>query len=54
MDFIRRENSPIATLRAGIASYKDMKARTMRIARGGLRVMVGDPKIWFTSTESLV
>ena len=36
----------------GIASYEDMKARTMRIARGELRAVAGDPKVWFTSTES--
>ena len=29
----------MATLRAGIASYEDMKVRTMRIARGELRVI---------------
>jgi len=42
----------MTTLKVGIASYEDMKARTMRIARGELRVATGDPKIWFTSTES--
>jgi predicted transcriptional regulator len=42
----------MTTLKVGIASYEDMKARTMRIARGELRVMAGDPEIWFTSTES--
>ena len=41
------------TLKVGIASYKDMKARTMAIARGEIRVRLGDPKLWFTSTESL-
>jgi predicted transcriptional regulator len=40
------------TLRIGIASYKDMKARTMAIARGELKQKAGDPKVWFTSTES--
>ena len=39
-------------LRIGIASYKDMKARTMAIARGKLKPKPGDPKVWFTSTES--
>jgi predicted transcriptional regulator len=42
----------MTTLKVGIASYEDMKARTMRIARGELRAAAGDPKIWFTSTES--
>src|ERR1035441_469893 len=40
------------TLRIGIASYEDMKARTMAIARGKLKPKPGDPKVWFTSTES--
>ena|ERR1035438_8113455 len=40
------------TLRIGIASYKDLQARTMAIARGKLKAKPGDPKVWFTSTES--
>jgi hypothetical protein len=40
------------TLKIGIASYKDMKARTMAIAQGKLKPKPGDPKVWFTSTES--
>ncbi|HVA68109.1 MAG TPA: helix-turn-helix domain-containing protein [Candidatus Binataceae bacterium] len=40
------------TLKIGIASYADMKARTMAIARGELRPKAGQPKVWFTSTES--
>lgn len=40
------------SLKIGIASYKDMKVRTMAIARGELRPKVGEPKVWFTSTES--
>jgi predicted transcriptional regulator len=39
------------TLRVGIASYEDMKARTLRIARGE-RPARGAPEVWFTSTES--
>jgi predicted transcriptional regulator len=41
------------TLRVGIASYEDMKARTMSIARGELRPSRNDPSVWFTSLESL-
>jgi len=41
-------------LRVGIASYKDMKARTMAIARRELKPGPGDPRVWFPSTESLV
>jgi predicted transcriptional regulator len=40
------------TLKIAIASYDDMKARTMAIARGDLKPKPGDPKVWFTSTES--
>lgn len=40
------------TLRVGIASYEEMKARTIAIARGELKPAKDDPKIWFTSAES--
>ena len=40
------------TLKVGIASYGDMKTRTMAIAKGELRPKPGDPKVWFTSPES--
>ena len=40
------------TLKVGIASYEDMKARTLAIARGELRPKPNDPKVWFTSPES--
>jgi predicted transcriptional regulator len=39
-------------LKVGIADYDEMKARTMRIARGEEKPAPGDPKVWFTSTES--
>jgi predicted transcriptional regulator len=42
----------MTTLKVGIATYEEMKARTMRIARGKHRVGAGEPRIWFTSTES--
>src|ERR1700674_3828986 len=42
----------MTTLKVGIASYEEMKARTMRIARGEQRVAPSEPKVWFTSTES--
>jgi predicted transcriptional regulator len=35
------------TLKVGIASYTDMKARTMAIARGDLKPRPADPKVWF-------
>ena len=42
------------SLRVGIASYEEMKARTMAIARGTLKPRPDDPKVWFPSAESLV
>lgn len=42
----------MTTLKVGIASYEDMKARTLAIARGERRVARDEPKVWFTSTES--
>ena len=41
------------TLRIGIASMTDMKARMMAVARGELTVGPDEPKLWFTSIESL-
>lgn len=40
------------TLLVGIASYKQMKKRTLEIARGERRVKRNEPKVWFTSVES--
>jgi predicted transcriptional regulator len=40
------------TLKVGIASYEQMKARTLAVPRGKQRVRRGDPRIWFTSMES--
>ena len=40
------------TFKVGIASYEQMKARTLAIARGDLKPKAGDPKVWFTSPES--
>jgi predicted transcriptional regulator len=40
----------MTTLKVGIASYEEMKARTM--ARGERRAAANEPKVWFTSTES--
>ncbi len=43
----------MTTLRVGIASYQQMKQRTIAIARGELKPGPRDPKVWFTSTESM-
>ena len=40
------------TLRVGIATYEEMKARTLAIARGEYRAGAHEPQVWFTSAES--
>jgi predicted transcriptional regulator len=40
------------TLKIGIASYEEMKARTVAIASGEYRPIPGEPKTWFPSVES--
>jgi predicted transcriptional regulator len=40
------------TLRVGISSYEQMKARTLAIARGVYKPEADEPKVWFTSAES--
>ncbi len=40
------------TLRVGIATYDEMKARTLAIARGEYRPRADEPQVWFTSAES--
>src|ERR1700692_4648579 len=42
----------MTTLKVGIANYAEMKARTMAVAHGKRRITSGEPKVWFTSTES--
>ena len=42
----------MTTLKVGIADYEEMKARTLRIARGEGKPAADEPKVWFTSTES--
>lgn len=41
------------TLRIGVLSLADMKARTIAIARGELKLSADEPKLWFTSIDSL-
>ena len=48
-----RTGDPMKVLRIGIAPYEDMKACTMAIARGELKPGPDEPKLWFTSIESL-
>ena len=40
-------------LRIGIASREQQKARTLALARGELKPRENDPKVWFTSIESV-
>jgi predicted transcriptional regulator len=40
------------TLRVGIATYQEMKTRTVAIARGLHKPASDDPKVWFTSAEA--
>jgi len=42
----------VTVLKIGIATYEDMKARTMAIARGEHKPKRGEPKVWFTSMQS--
>jgi predicted transcriptional regulator len=48
----RERSDPMTTLKVGIASYGDMKARTLAVAHGERRIAADEPKVWFTSTES--
>ena len=40
------------TLRVGIATYEEMKARTLAIARGQYKPGANEPRVWFTSADS--
>ena len=40
------------TLRTGLADYRQMKDRTLAIARGDDRPAKEEPTVWFTSIES--
>jgi len=41
------------TMKVGIASYDEFKARTMAIARGEMTPGEDEPKVWFPSAESV-
>jgi predicted transcriptional regulator len=41
------------TLRIGIASRDQLRARTIAVARGEIKPRPDDPKVWFASLESL-
>ena len=46
-------NTQARVLRIGIASREEIVSRTMAIARGEYKAPSDDPKVWFTSIESL-
>lgn len=48
-----RKKRPVANLRIGIMPWALMHRRLLAIARGDLTVRRDDPKIWFSSIESL-
>src|SRR5437763_16989465 len=43
----RARSDPVTTLRIGIASYDEMKGRTLAVARGERRIAPGEPSVWF-------
>jgi predicted transcriptional regulator len=42
----------MTTLKVGIATYEQMKARTVAVARGERKPGRSEPKVWFTSMDS--
>jgi predicted transcriptional regulator len=40
-------------IKIGIASQEKIRERVLAIAKGELKPKASDPKIWFTSVESL-
>ena len=45
--------SHVHILRVGIAPYEEIQERTLSIARGEYKPLPSDPKVWFSSMESL-
>lgn len=43
----------IHILRVGVAPYEAIKERTLAIARGEYKPLPSEPKVWFSSMESL-
>jgi hypothetical protein len=46
-----QKSSRNRSLRIGVASYEEMKARSIAIARGEVTPAPDEPKIWVTSAE---
>src|ERR1700716_500572 len=49
----RRIRTMAEKIKVGIASHDQLRERALQIARGERRRRPGEPKIWFTSLESL-
>jgi hypothetical protein len=49
---LKERGVPMSTLKVGIASYDEMKALTLAIARGQRKLAPQEPRVWFPSTES--
>src|SRR6266498_2490180 len=49
----RRGIKNMKTVKIGIMSQKEIRARTLAIARGEYKPRPDEPKIWFTSIRSL-
>ena len=43
----------VKIVKIGIASQEKIRERVLAIAKGELKPKASDPKIWFTSIESL-
>ncbi len=43
----------LKTLKIGIASFEQIKEKTLAIARGDYKPGKNEPRVWFTSIESL-
>lgn len=43
----------VTKIKIGIANHEEQKSRLMAIARGEYKPQRGEPKIWFTSIESV-
>jgi len=50
---IRKKSCVLSNLRLDIAPYDVIKKRTLAIARGEYKPSRYDPKVWFSSIESL-
>ena len=49
---ITGKDKHMKTLKVGIATYEQFKARTIAIAKGKYKPQPDEPKIWYTSLES--